>query len=151
MDGFAIMWLVMLVLFVWVEANTVSLVSIWFAAGALAALIGNLLDAQLWLQVVLFFVMAGVLLALLRPVTKNYFTPKLTKTNVDAVVGTTGKVLKRIDNDAAMGQVKLGAMEWTARSTTGSVIEEGTLVKVDRIEGVKAFVSPAEVKTENAV
>jgi len=117
----------------------------------LAALIGNLLDAQLWLQVVLFFVMAGVLLALLRPVTKNYFTPKLTKTNVDAVVGTTGKVLKRIDNDAAMGQVKLGAMEWTARSTTGSVIEEGTLVKVDRIEGVKAFVSPAEVKTENAV
>ena len=42
--------------------------------------------------------------------------------------------------------MKLGAMEWTARSTDGSIIPQGTLVKVDRIEGVKAFVTPVEVK-----
>ena len=60
------------------------------------------------------------------------------------MIGTTGKVLKRIENDAAEGQVKLGAMEWTARSTSGDVIEEGTLVRVDRIEGVKVYVSPVE-------
>lgn len=141
-----IVWAVLFLLFIFMEANTVSVVSIWFALGALAAEIACLLGGEIWLQAVLFFVVSGVLLAALRPITKKYFTPKLTKTNVDAVVGTTGKVILTIHNDAAQGKVKLGAMEWTARSTTGSIIEEGTLIRVDKIEGVKVFVSPAEVK-----
>lgn len=141
-----IVWAVLFLLFLFMEANTVSVVSIWFALGALAAEIVCLCGGELWLQVVLFLVLSGVLLAALRPITKKYFTPKLTKTNVDAVVGTTGKVTLTIDNDAAQGKVKLGAMEWTARSTNGSVIEAGTLIRVDKIEGVKVFVSPAEVK-----
>lgn len=139
-----IVWAVLLIAFIWVEASTVGLVSVWFAAGSLAAGIASLLGAEIWLQVVLFFCVSGVLLLLLRPMAKKHFTPKLTKTNADAVIGTTGKVLKRIENDAAEGQVKLGAMEWTARSTSGDVIEEGTLVRVNRIEGVKVYVSPVE-------
>ena len=139
-------WAVLFLLFIWMEATTVSVVSIWFALGALTAEIACLLGGEIWLQAVLFFVVSGVFLASLRPITKKHFTPKLTKTNVDAVVGTTGKVTLCVDNDAAQGQVKLGAMEWTARSTSGAVLEEGMLVRVDKIEGVKAFVSPAEVK-----
>ena len=143
-----IFWTVLLLLFIAVEAVTVTLVSAWFATGALAAVICTLLGGDIWLQCVLFFVVSAAMLILLRPVAKKHFTPKLTKTNVDAVVGNTGKVTKRIDNDAATGQIKLGAMEWTARSTSGAVIEEGTLIRVDKIEGVKAFVSPVEVKVE---
>ena len=143
-----IFWTVLLLVFILVEVLTVGLVSVWFAAGALAADICALLGGEIWLQAVLFFGVSGVFLFLLRPVAKKHFTPKLTKTNMDAIVGSTGKVTLRIDNDAAVGQVKLGAMEWTARSTTGAVIEEGTRIQVDRIEGVKAFVSPAEVKVE---
>ena len=89
--------------------------------------------------------MSAALLLALRPLVKKYLTPKLTATNVDSVVGSTGLVTAAIDNVSATGQVKLGAMEWTARSTSGQPIPVGTLVKVDRIEGVKAFVSPAEV------
>ena len=137
-------WAILFLLFIWIEASTVSLVSIWFSAGALAAAIAELAGGEIWLQVLLFVVVSGVLLAALRPVTRKHFTPKLTKTNVDAVIGATGKVIDCIDNDGAQGRVKLGAMEWTARSTTGEKIEEGALVKVDRIEGVKAFVSPVE-------
>ena len=143
-----ILWTALLVLFIVVEAATVSLVSAWFAAGALAATICTLLRGDIWLQCVLFFAVSAVMLILLRPMTKKHFTPKLTKTNVDAVIGKTGKVTISIDNDSSVGQIKLGAMEWTARSTTGAVIEEGTLIRVDKIEGVKAFVSPAEVKTQ---
>ena len=148
MDPMVGVWFGALVIFLVIEAQTVSVVSMWFAAGALTAMITALCGGQLWLQVVLFLVVSVVLLALLRPIVRRFFTPKLTKTNVDAVVGNTGKVTKRIDNDAATGQIKLGAMEWTARSTSGAVIEEGTLIRVDKIEGVKAFVSPAEVKTQ---
>lgn len=143
-----VLWTALLLMFIAIEAITVSLVSAWFAAGALAAMICALLGGEIWLQAVLFFVVSGVMLLLLRPLTKKLFTPKLTKTNVDAVIGSTGKVTIRIDNDAASGQVKLGAMEWTARSTDGTVIEEGTLIAVERIEGVKAFVSPVKVKTQ---
>ena len=82
------------------------------------------------------------MLALLRPLARKHFTPKLVKTNVYSVIGSAGLVTAAIDNVAAKGQVKLGGMEWTARSTDGKKIPVGTLVKVDRIEGVKAIVSP---------
>jgi len=146
MNWAAILWLVLMVVFIIMEASTVTMVSLWFAAGALVALIASLLHWAVWLQISLFLVVSGVLLASLRPLVRKHFTPKLTRTNVDAVIGATGLVTASIDNVAASGQVKLGAMVWTARSTTGEKIPEGTLVRVDRIEGVKAFVSPAEVK-----
>ena len=140
----AIIWLVLMVVFLIAEAMTVTTVSLWFAAGALVALLVSLLHMQIWLQVVLFFVVSGVLLACLRPMVKRHFTPKLTRTNVDAMVGIRGMVTAEIDNVCAAGQVKLNGMEWTARSTDGSIIPAGTLIRVDRVEGVKVFVSPAQ-------
>ncbi len=148
MNWAAIVWFCAMLLFLVIEANTVTIVSAWFAGGALAALIASLLGGPMWLQVLLFFAVSIVLLAALRPLVKKHFTPKLEKTNVDAVVGTTGTVISPIDNIQATGRVKLGGMEWTARSTSGEPIAEGTIVKVDRIEGVKAFVTPAEVTAE---
>jgi len=145
MDLVAILWLVLLVVFLIVEASTVTLVSLWFAAGALIALIISLLGAQLWLQVLLFLAVSTISLIALRPLVRRFVHPKLTATNVDSVIGSTGLVTASIENVSAAGQVKLGAMVWTARSTSGTPIPEGTLVKVDRIEGVKVFVSPAEV------
>ena len=141
----AIVWLLLLVVFLAAEAATVSMVSLWFAVSALVALLVALLGGPGWLQGTLFLVISAVLLALLRPLVKRYVTPRITATNVDSVIGSTGLVTTAIDNVSASGQVKLGAMEWTARSTSGQPIPVGTLVKVDKIEGVKAFVSPAEV------
>ena len=138
----AIIWLVLMVVFLIAEALTVATVSLWFAAGALVALLVSLLGLHVWLQVALFLVVSGGLLACLRPMVKRHFTPKLTPTNVDAIVGTRGVVTAEVDNVCAAGQVKLNGMDWSARSTDGSIIPAGTQVKVDRIEGVKVFVSP---------
>ena len=141
---YLIVWLVLMIVFLMVESQTVTMVSLWFGAGALAALIAQLCGAEFWLQVVLFFAVSIALLASLRPLARKYFTPKITKTNVDSVIGTTGLVTAPIDNVTAQGQVKLGAMEWSARSTSGEAIETGVKVRVDKIEGVKVFVSLAE-------
>ena len=132
----------MIVVFLMVEASTVSLVSLWFALGSLAAMLLSLLKTPVWLQSCVFLIVSAVCLTALRPLVRKYIKPKLTKTNVDAVIGTTGLVTVAVDNVSAVGQVKLGAMYWTARSTGGEPIAEGTLIRVDRIEGVKAFVSP---------
>lgn len=139
-------WLALMVLFLIVESTTVTTISLWFAGGALAAMIVSLLGGAVWLQVVVFLVVSGVLLAALRPIVKKHFTPKLSRTNVDAVIGTQGYVTTAVDNLTAQGQVKLGGMEWTARSSDGSPIPEGTLVQVDKVEGVKAFVSPVKIQ-----
>ena len=144
MDTF--FWFALLVIFIWAEAATVNMVSAWFAIGSLAALITALLGGQMWLQVVIFLAVSGVALALLRPIAKKYFTPKLTRTNVDALTGKTCLCVTAIDNLAGSGQVKIGDVEWSARSTTGEVIPADTEVKIDRVEGVKVYVTPVTVK-----
>ena len=140
----SIIWLVLMVVFLVAEALTVSMISLWFAAGAVVALLLSLLHLQIWLQVLLFFLVSGVLLACLRPLVRRHVTPKLTPTNVDAIVGTRCMVTAEIDNVCAAGQVKLNGIEWSARSVTGQIIPEGTLVRVERVEGVKVFVIPVE-------
>ncbi len=141
MEWIAGIWFVLILFFLLLEGSTVSVVSIWFSLGAAAAMFAALMGAQLWFQVVLFLAVSCTLLALLRPVARRFFTPKLTKTGIDTLVGTAGIVLESIDNTQAQGRVKLGSLDWTARSTSGEVIPAGTQVTVDRIEGVKAFVS----------
>lgn len=142
MTGTEALWLGLLVFFLIAEAACpIHLVSIWFAAGALVALILSMCSAALWLQITAFLAVSGVLLLAFLPLAKKFLRPRIAKTNVDAVIGATGRVLVAIDNVDSRGQVKLGAMEWTARSTTGENIPEGTLVRVDRIEGVKVFVT----------
>lgn len=147
MNTAVIIWLVLMAVFVIAEAACpLHLVSVWFAVGALAAVVVSLLNGPVWLQILLFLAVSGGLLALLWPLVRKVLNPGHTRTNVDSVPGSTGLVTAGIDNVAATGQIKLGAMVWTARSTSGAPIPEGTLVRVDRIEGVKAYVSvvPAE-------
>ena len=154
MDWAAIVWMVLMVGFLIVEASCpCHLVSIWFAAGALVAGIVAILGGALWLQVTLFLVVSCGLLIAMFPLVKKFMKPKIVSTNVDSVIGSQGYVTEEVDNMNAVGQVKLGGMYWTARSASGDNIPKGTLVKVERIEGVKAFVSPvkAEVQKEEVV
>lgn len=145
MNMTAVFWFALLVVFLLAEAATVTMVSLWFGAGALAAMAVCLLGGGIWFQAGTFFVVSAMMLMLLRPIARKHFTPKLTATNVDAVLGSQGLVTIAVDNVRAEGQVKLGAMVWTARSTSGEPIPEGTLIRVDKVEGVKVFVTPVEI------
>ena len=145
MNWAAIIWLALTVVFLITEAVTVTVVSLWFAAGSLAAMVTALTGGGLAFQATVFLIISIVMLTALRPLVRKYVTPTLTPTNIDSVIGSVGIVTVQIDNISATGQVKLNGMEWTARSTSGEPIATGTQVTVNRIEGVKVFVSPAEV------
>lgn len=145
MNWAAIIWLALTVVFLITEAATVTVVSLWFAAGSLAAMVTALTGGGLAFQATVFLIISIVMLTALRPLVRKYVTPTLTPTNIDSVIGSVGIVTVQIDNISATGQVKLNGMEWTARSTSGEPIAAGTQVTVNRIEGVKVFVSPAEV------
>ena len=140
-----LIWFGIMLAFLVVEAACpLHLVSIWFALGALAAMIGAALHVSVVVEILLFVGVSAVLLICLWPFTRKVLNPKLEKTNVDATVGQRGHVTQAIDNIDATGQVKLGGMYWSARSVSGEKIEKGTLVQVERVEGVKAFVFPVQ-------
>ena len=135
-----IFWLCAMVVLGIMEAVTIGLVCIWFAGGALAALIAAALGAKLWLQVLVFFVVSAGLLAAFRPFARKFINTKGAPTNVDAIIGKNAVVIEPIDNLRGTGRVMIGSVDWTARSEDGSVIAPEALVRVLRIEGVKVCV-----------
>lgn len=140
-----IFWLIAFVFFLVVEGITVGLVSLWFAGGALVAMIAAALHAPLWLQILIFIIVTAALLLLLRPLSKSAILTKKTPTNADRNIGREAIVTEDIDNLLAKGCVKLDSVIWTARSTDGYPIPAGQVVIVDRIEGVKLYVSLPEI------
>ena len=127
MNWEAIFWLIAMVIFMAAEAMTVSLVSIWFAVGALGAIIVALTGGGLAFQVTVFLTLAIVLLLSLRSVVRKRFTPRITRTNIDSIIGATGVVITPVNNIAARGQIQVNGVEWSARSSDNSHIPAGTL------------------------
>lgn len=141
------LWLVIMVLFLVVEAATVGLVCIWFAVGALAALIVALLGAGIWLQIVIFIAVSALALYFTRPLVKKYVNSKVEPTNADMVIGKECRVTETVDNIAGTGAVYVDGKTWTARSESDEVIPEGTLVTAKSINGVKLIVAVSEKET----
>lgn len=143
-----VLWLVLMLALILVEAATAQLVTIWFALGALAALLTSAFHGPLWLQIVLFAVVSAVSLALTRPLAKKLTKTDKVATNADRVLNQIGIVQEEIDNTKACGTVMVNGAVWSARSADGIPIVSGTRVHVDRIEGVKVIVTALNQKEE---
>lgn len=143
----AIIWLALVIFFVVMEASTVQLICIWFAAGSLAAMVVSLLGGALWLQILVCLTVSIVLLALLWPMARKHLKPKGVATNADALVGRVCPVTEAID-PVAGGRVKLGDVTWSARSESGEPISAGKQVKILRLEGTKVFVEELKKEVE---
>jgi membrane protein implicated in regulation of membrane protease activity len=135
-----IFWIAALLFFAVVEAATVTLASIWFCGGAVAALIAAALGASLLVQIILFLIVSALLLACLRPMAKKIMTPKRERTNADRILGRQAIVTEAIDPLKGTGAVRVGGIEWTA--TCATPVAVGEVVQVRRIEGVKVIVIP---------
>ena len=134
------LWFVLFLLFTVGEAVTVGLVSVWFAGGALVAMLAASLSAPLWLQITVFLAVSAVLIYFTRPIVKKLLSGKNKETNLDRIIGKTVIVSEKVDNDAQTGKCIIAGVSWSLRSDDGSVIEAGEKVTVDRVEGVKLIV-----------
>ena len=142
MPAETMIWLGLTLVFLIVEAACpIHLVSIWFAVGALGALIASLAGAGIEIQLVVFIALSLLLLILVKPATSRLMRKNVTKTNVDSLVGQTGKVTSLINNLNGYGTVSVRGQEWTAASVDDQVIiEEGSTVIIRKISGVKLIV-----------
>jgi len=137
---YIIFWLALAVVLALAEAATAALVSIWLCVGAVAAAVVASFGGSVTAQIATFAVVSAVLVPLTRPIAKR-LTKNKQPTNADRAVGETGIVMEEIEPLQNRGQVKVLGQMWTARSLDGSVIPEGTNVKIEKIEGAKVIVS----------
>ena len=135
-------WLGAAVVFGILEAMTAGLISVWFVAGAVAAMVAAMLEADVMVQAGVFIVVSALALALTRPLVRRWTQTRTVATNADRVLGQMAKVTETVDNDNSMGAGYVDGKTWSARSSDGSVIPAGTRVQVERMEGVKLFVEP---------
>ena len=138
MEREAIVWLALFVILLIVELLTVGLTSIWFAGGALAALV---LELLIW-QIGAFILVSFVLVYFTRPFAVKYVNAHHEKTNYEQAVGKIVRITQRVDDLAQTGKGILDGMEWTVRTDSKEVLEKDTLARVIRISGVKLIVEP---------
>ena len=133
-------WLIISILLGVFEAMTVDLVAIWFAIGALAAILPAAIGAPFWVQLVVFLAVGLLTLALTRPMVKRVLHVKKTNTNADRVIGMVGIVTVPIDNVAGTGRVLANGLDWAARTDDGAPVEAQERVLIKAIEGVTLIV-----------
>ena len=139
--GMTAVWVVLMIGFLVVEGIAPGLVSIWFALGALAALISALLGAQVWLQAVWFIVISVLALVITRPLAKKYVNSRTQATNADMLIGQECIVTETINKLHGTGAVSVAGKVWTARADDPErIIEKGSVAVIERIEGVKLIV-----------
>ena len=139
-----IIWLADFVILIGIEAATMALTTIWFAGGAIIAFLLALLGANYNVQMAAFFIISCALLFFTRPFALRFVNKKTVKTNVEGLIGKKARITADVDNDLATGAAVVSGQEWTARSSDGKPIKEGTMVKIDAVNGVKLIVSKVE-------
>jgi membrane protein implicated in regulation of membrane protease activity len=143
-----VVWLIVLVVLVIIELLTMGLTTIWFAGGALVAAIASLFQTPLVLQVILFLIVSAILLFFTRPLAVKYFNKDRVRTNAESLVGRQAIVISEIDNLQGIGQVNVGGMEWSAKTSVDGIrLPVGTVATVLAISGVKLVV---EERTKEA-
>lgn len=135
-----IIWLIIIIASLIVEAITMGLTSIWFAPAALITMLLSFTGVSIWIQVTVFIVLSSLMLIFLYPLAKKKLKIGHVKTNYEMVIGKEGVVVETIDNIQALGQVKVQGQIWTARSQDDTVIKKGTKITVREVKGVKLIV-----------
>ncbi len=142
-------WLLLIVAFVVLEAVTLSFGVVAFAFGSLGALVAAAAGGELWLQVLIFLGVSALFLALLRPlILKRLRVPERQRFNADAIIGELGLVIRAITPEAP-GAIKVRGQEWSAVASDEEAIPEGASVRILEIRGVRAVVAPAAERSNS--
>lgn len=138
-------WLIIFIVLIVIEIITMGLTTIWFAGGALMALLMAFIGFGLPVQIGVFFVVSVALLILTRPVAVKYFNTERQKTNAESLIGQQAVVLKDVDTLHAAGLVEVNGQEWSAKTDEpNGFIPKDSVVSIEGIQGVKLIVKAKE-------
>ena len=138
-------WLAAMIILIIIEIVTVGLTTIWFAIGALVAIIVSMLGGGLILQMTVFLLISLGMLIFTRPLAVRYINNTRTRTNYDGIIGKVVRITQDVDNIAVKGCAVVNGQEWTVRAADDqNKIAAGSLAKVVDIRGVRLIVEKYE-------
>lgn len=144
-------WLLLTAALIIIEAMTAGLTTIWFAGGAVAALICTFLGGPVWLQTGIFAAVSLILLLVTRPLALKYMKKGSGSTSLDRMIGQEALVTEQIDNLRGTGEAQVDGQFWMARSADNDrTIDKGEITIIRDIRGVKLIVSPKTPADERA-
>ncbi len=133
-----LLWIVAFVVLVVIELLTSQLTTIWFAIGALVALVSSLFGVHLYVQLLIFIIVGFLAFFATKPIKEKLMKKQKTSTNADMMIGQSVVALEDFNDQTHEGRVQAGAMDWLAQCKQPVV--KGDLLVVERIEGVKLIV-----------
>ena len=137
--GLTWLWLGLAVVFAIVEALTLGIISIWFAIGALVAMLTTFLIDNFFIQLIIFITVSLILVFFTRKLAVENFKIGKEKTNVESLIGKKVVVTQAII-PYEVGEVKVDGTFWRAKSANGTTYAKGEVVSVLKIEGVTMIV-----------
>lgn len=146
-DVSMLVWLVLIFVFLIVEACTVGLISAWFAIGSFCAFMVSIFCEKLWVQITVFLVVSIVSLVgyiIWMKKFKKEVESKGTRTQVGDLIGRECLVIEALDKLHGRGRVKVDGVDWKAEYTDDTVIPKGVTVKVVSSKGVTLYVERKE-------
>lgn len=135
-----IIWLILTGFFLILEIFTISFLFFWFGVGAFLAFLASIIGLGIVYQIAVFAISTTLMVFLTKPLAKKLFNTKDVPMNNKTVLGKNGVVLKKIDNLNSQGQVKVQGEIWTAIGVDDEIIEKGSTVIIESIDGVKLIV-----------
>lgn len=140
-----IIWLIFAVVMLIIEIATTGLATLWFAVGAVVAMIMDLCGASVAAQIIAMAAISAVCFVVcmiwVRPKLESLRKKNVQKTNADRLIGREGVVIVPLNATEGKGQVKVDGQIWSAKGDQD--FAEGTKIKVLAIEGVKLVVERA--------
>ena len=139
MDNYIVWaWLAVAVILLVIEAITINLVTIWFAIGALCAMVMSIFVDSFFINFAAFVVVSFGLLIITKPMCKKIV--KKVPTNVDRLIGQTALVTQEIDPVLGAGQVTVKGVIWSAKTEGDAKVAKDKIVEITEISGVKLVV-----------
>ncbi|MCQ2464621.1 MAG: NfeD family protein [Oscillospiraceae bacterium] len=139
MDKQMILWAVVFVVAVLLEFASMQLITIWFAVGALAAFAVSFIQPSFGIQLAVFVIVTGLMLAVTRPLIRKIYRPAV-PTNHELNLGQKALVIEDIDESAGKGRVKVNGIDWSASTSDGSKVAAGETVTVVKVSGARLTV-----------
>ena len=134
------LWAALLAVFVVVELATANLVTIWFAVGALAALLASLATNNVLWQALVFLLVSLVAPIATKPLVSRARARKpAAAVELDRNIGRTAKALEDL-RPGTVGRVRLDGVDWNA--VTDAPIRAGEACVVQAIGGTTLTVAP---------
>ena len=137
----SLFWVIMILLLAVIEVITINLVTIWFVASALIALIVSFFVDNFTVQFSIFVILGIIFLITTKKTLDRLVKVKQSKTNLDRIVGMDGVVVEDISKNK-IGAVKVDGKVWSA--TSNKKISAGSIVKVLEINSTKLKVEKIE-------